>query len=167
MDALQNLGIDGWGIVLYLGNFGLLILLMHRYVYRPLVKMLDKRRETIKTNVEEAERLRKTLASEKAEEEKLREKREAELEHRIREVKKTVKEQAKTVLQDAEAQREAILTQASAQANRTIDGALSEAEEETKKRIKAVALAVLDGGVPESEVEKSVSESWKRLVKEA
>ena len=48
MDALQKLGIDGWSLVLYLVNYGILFFVLGKYVYKPLAKAMDARSEKIR-----------------------------------------------------------------------------------------------------------------------
>ena len=163
MDAFAKLGIDAWGIVLYLGNFGVLLWLMHRFVYKPLVKIVDERRGQIKENIEQAEKMRDELtASKEAAVAEAKEK-EAQMQSRFAEAKKLVKEEAAALLADAEERREALLTQAHEQAASVKEGILADAEGETKKRIEQVVLHVLKEGVPQDVVQQSVNDSWKTL----
>ncbi|MDG1950642.1 MAG: ATP synthase F0 subunit B [bacterium] len=163
MEALQNLGIDGWGLVLYLVNFGVLLVVLQRYVFRPLLAFIDKRREEISTNVNAAETMRATLESERAKEVSTREAREAELETRVRSVKQVAREEAKKTLADAESQREAILSQARVAADQAIGGAMDEAQEQMLERIQTVVMHVLKEEVSEETVRESVKKSWSKL----
>src|SRR5581483_11944040 len=55
---LQQLGVD-WGKLLVQAiNFLLLLYLLQRMAYRPLLRMMDQRRERIRNDLEEARRLR-------------------------------------------------------------------------------------------------------------
>lgn len=163
MEALQKLGIDGWGIVLYLVNFGVLLVVLQRYVFRPLLAFIDKRREEISTNVNVAEQMRTKLEAERAEEAATRQAREAELETRVRNVKQVAREEAKKTLADAEAQREAIMSQARIAADQTISGAMDEAQEQMLERIQTVVMHVLKEEVSEETVRESVKKSWSKL----
>jgi F-type H+-transporting ATPase subunit b len=163
MEALQKLGIDGWGIVLYLVNFGVLLVVLQRYVFRPLLAFIDKRREEISTNVNAAEQMRTKLEAERAEEAATRQAREAELETRVRNVKQVAREEAKKTLADAEAQREAIMSQARIAADQTISGAMDEAQEQMLERIQTVVMHVLKEEVSEETVRESVKKSWSKL----
>lgn len=163
MDALAKLGIDGWGILLYLVNFGILMVVLHRYVFVPLTSFLDERRNQIKENVEQAEAMRTQMEADRAAEAKERAEREANLADRIAEAKRVVKEEAKTMLSNAESQKEAILTQAGEQRDALVASALSEAEQETISRIRAVVSHVLKQEIPADVVKKSVASSWKQV----
>ncbi len=165
MDALGQLGIDAQGLLFYLVNFGILIVVMHRFVYKPLMKVLSDRREQIKHDVEAAANLREELEVTKSNEEKERKARELELDERIKQAKRVVREDAKRMLQEAEGRRDALLAQAAETAQATIDGAMTGAENEIINRVRKVVMHVLKD-VPEEIVEKSVEESWSRVVKQ-
>ena len=166
MDALAQLGIDAQGLLLYLVNFGILLLVMYRFVYKPLVKVMADRREQIKHDVESAANMREELEVFKQNEEKERRARELELDERIQEAKKVVREDAKKLLADAEAQRDSVIAQANETAQATIDGAMAGAESEIISRVRKVVTHVLKD-VPEEIVEKSVQDSWKRVTQKS
>ena len=166
MDALAQLGIDAQGLLLYLVNFGILLLVMYRFVYKPLVKVMSDRREQIKHDVESAANMREELEVFKQNEEKERRARELELDERIQAAKKVVREDAKKLLADAEAQRDSVIAQANETAQATIDGAMAGAESEIISRVRKVVTHVLKD-VPEEIVEKSVQDSWKRVTQKS
>lgn len=165
MDALANLGIDGWGLLLYLVNFGLLLWLMQRYVYKPLVKYLDKRRDQIKEDVDRAAMLRKDLDAEREGESAQRAKRLEALDAQVKDAKQLARTEAKQMIADAETQRDAILSNASKTADATIAATMSDAEGEILERVRRVVTHVLEDGVPQDLVDKSVQDSWKRVTK--
>ncbi len=165
MDALAKLGIDGWGILLYLINFGVLLILMQRFVYKPLVKFLDERRNRIREDVEQANLMREQLIQERAKEAKERQDRLNDLDDRVKDAKKIAREEAKRLLADAGTQRDSILAQATETANQTIEKTIAGAENEILQRIQAVAMHVLQDTVSETTVRKSVQDSWKTISK--
>jgi F-type H+-transporting ATPase subunit b len=164
MEALSQLGIDLWSVLLYLVNFGFILWVLTRYVYKPLMKYVDERRETIKNNVNEAEELRQTFESKMKEQEERLAAESAEAQEKLTGAKKFAKQEAKGIITDAQAQRDSILTDANVQANAIKGGILDEAQAATKARIMAVVQAVLEGGLPEETVKQSVETEWKKLV---
>jgi len=153
MEALSQLGIDLWSVLLYLVNFGFILWVLTRYVYKPLMKYVDERRETIKNNVNEAEELRQTFESKMKEQEERLAAESAEAQEKLTGAKKFAKQEAK-----------GIITDANVQANAIKGGILDEAQAATKARIMAVVQAVLEGGLPEETVKQSVETEWKKLV---
>lgn len=165
MDALAKLGIDGWGLLLYLVNFGVLLFLMKKYVYAPLVKMLDERRDRIKEDVEKASEMRVALKKERAEEVEERKQRLAELDERIQDAKSMAREEAKKLISEAETQRDAILAHASQTADATIAATIDKSQQEIIKRVQRIVTHVLEEGVPEKTVQESVQKSWDSIAK--
>ncbi len=55
---LQQLGVDWGKLAVQAINFLILLYLLHRMAYRPLLRMMDQRRERIRNDLEEARRLR-------------------------------------------------------------------------------------------------------------
>ena len=165
MDALANLGIDGWGLLLYAVNFGVLIWLMHRFAYKPLVRMMDERRELIRTNVQEAQALRSEWEEKAEVEEEARKKREQELDVRVTEAKSVARKEAKIMIEEAQKQREAILSQASRAAEQTMNTTIDRTEKEILDRVRRVVAHVLESDIPEDVVNASVERSWKALSK--
>ena len=165
MDALAHLGIDGWGLLLYAVNFGVLMALMHHFVYKPLVRMMDERRNVIKKNVQEAQDLRADLAQKAEAEQAERKQREQALDERILEAKSMARKEAKTVIDEANQQREAILSQAAKAADETKQAAIAQTEKEILDRVRRVVSHVLESDIPEDVVNASVERSWKALSK--
>ena len=100
MKGLANLGIDFWGLALYLVNFGLLALILTKFLYKPLLKVLDERSSRIKENLEEAERMQRDFETEmnkrKAQSEEIMKHMRLELEG----TKREAEDRAKAVIQD-------------------------------------------------------------------
>ncbi len=163
MDALAKLGIDAWGLVLYLVNFGILLVLMQRFVYKPLVKKLDERRDTIHSDVEAAKSMRSELEMQREQEAEERKKREQALDERVQSVKASVREDAKKMLTEAEAQRDSILAQASQVADERVASTISDAEREIISRMNKVVRHVLQDAVSEKDIETSVEKSWAQV----
>jgi len=63
MEALGKLGIDGRLLIAQILNFGILLFLLHRFLYKPLLGMLEKRRALIEKSLEEAKAISEKLSS--------------------------------------------------------------------------------------------------------
>lgn len=165
MEALAKLGIDGWGLVLYLVNFSVVLFLMYKYVYTPLLKYIDERRAKIKESVQQAESLRETVEAELQAKKDEQERHLSEQRQKIAEAQKFAKQSARELINQADAERERLLQAAQKQAEAMQNGILTEAEGEMKKRIQEVILKVLKNDVPERTVKKSVTEAVKTFAK--
>lgn len=54
MELFSKLGIDWRMLIAQMINFGILLFILHRYVYRPLIGMLEKREAMIEKSVTDA-----------------------------------------------------------------------------------------------------------------
>jgi F-type H+-transporting ATPase subunit b len=55
---LEQLGVDGWKLAIQAFNFLLLLLILQRFAYKPIVGMLDERSRRIRGDLDEARKLR-------------------------------------------------------------------------------------------------------------
>ncbi len=163
MDALQKLGIDGWSMLLYLVNTGLLLVLLTKLLYRPLLSMLDERRDTIRRNLHETELLKQRFAEETKQREKETRAAMDRLQADIVLAKEQAESRVKTLLANAEQERDALLEKARIQIQAEKGRLLKEVEVESRKRIEQTILFVLKNKIPEATVRASVEEAWKEL----
>lgn len=70
MDLIDKLGIDLKLLIAQIVNFGILLLILTKLVYKPILNLLDKRKKMIEENVENTQKIEERL--EKLEEEKER-----------------------------------------------------------------------------------------------
>jgi len=67
MEALSSLGINWHSLVSQIINFLILLTLLRIFLYKPIIRILEQRQETIKKGLEDAEKAKLDL--EKAEQE--------------------------------------------------------------------------------------------------
>ena len=67
-DLIQAFGINWKLLLMQLINFGLLLFVLHRFLYKPMLAMLEKRRKIVEVGVKNARKAESKLES--AEEEK-------------------------------------------------------------------------------------------------
>ena len=68
---LGTLGINAGSFIAQLVDFAIVVLVMWRFVYRPLVKMMDERTKEITDGLENAKRAEQALSSAKEEQEQM------------------------------------------------------------------------------------------------
>ena len=118
---MEGLGINLGYLMSQIVNFVLLLIILRVFLYKPIVTMLDRRREKIKTDLEEAEGAR-------SEAEAARQEYEKQLEE-AREERRSIVAQA---TEQAEKMREDILAKARAEAQEVV--AKTEEDMETLRR---------------------------------
>lgn len=124
---MQALGIDPQALLFQLIAFGLLVFLLHRLLYRPILRMLDERAERVRQGMEDAAKAREM--AEKAQEE---------FERRIAEAKKEGQEIVAQATEVSEKVRQDILAQARAEAEQ-----MMQRERERARREREQAMAEL------------------------
>jgi F-type H+-transporting ATPase subunit b len=155
---LEGLGINLGYLISQIINFLLLLVILRVFLYKPIVNMLDKRRETIRTDLEEAEAARSQAEAARQEYEKQLEE--------AREERRSMLAQAR---EQADKMREEILEKARGEARDLVTK--TEEEMETLRR---QAIAGAQGEIVElamSAAGKVVGESLdekaqRRLIQE-
>ena len=100
MELLDNLGVDGPKLIAQLINFGIVLLVLWKFAYKPVLEMLENRRQKIAQSMDEAEQIKTELAETQAERDKVM----AEANQRAEKLIADAKEAAKQV-GEAEGQR--------------------------------------------------------------
>jgi F-type H+-transporting ATPase subunit b len=118
---LEGLGINLGYLISQIINFVLLLVILRVFLYKPIVNMLDKRRETIRTDLEEAENARSQAEAARQEYEKQLEE--------AREERRTILAQAR---EQADKMREDLLDKARGEAQGLV--AKTEDEMESLRR---------------------------------
>ncbi len=163
MDVLSKLGIDWWQILLYLVNFGLIILLLSKFLYKPLLKYLDKRRDLIKQNIDEAENLKKEFDLEIKKQEVQTKKLLDQMNQEVAKAKQDAEVRAEELLQKAEEERKQIVAETKKQVEIMKNKIHEEVEQEIIVRMEETILDVLQNKVPKDIIKQSVKDSWKQL----
>lgn len=163
MDALQKLGIDGWSVLLYLVNIGILLTVLTKLLYKPLLKMMDERRNTIRKNLEESELLKAKFVEESTRQAQETKELLMKMQSEVAAAKAQAEVRAKELIAEADVRREQMLEDARRQVKETEAGILKEVEGETRKRIEQTILHVLKNKIPADVVKTSVQAAWKDL----
>ena len=61
MEGFSKIGIDWWSVLLYLINYGILLVVLAKFVYPRILKAVDARRQLISENINDANSLRAEL----------------------------------------------------------------------------------------------------------
>lgn len=110
MEALDSLGINLGAVIWHAINFVILLLILRRFLYRPVLRMLDERSTRIRESLEQAERLRQETAR--------------------------LEEQSRGILDEAKQEGARLLAQANQNAERILATARQEAREEQERLIQ-------------------------------
>lgn len=61
MEALEKLGINGWMLVFQAVNFAILLVVLYRFAYGPMIRFLDDRSEKIQQGLDNAIQAKRSL----------------------------------------------------------------------------------------------------------
>ena len=165
MEGLANLGISMESIVIYILNYGLLLAVLSYLLYDPIVKFTDERRETIKSQIEEASLIKQEFAQqlENLKQEKL----EAEktLKSELDSMQSFVADKKKELMSEMETERKKMLEKAAQEIAEAKEYMVSEVEVELQKKMSQIILEVISNKVPKEVIAESITEAWSEYKK--
>ncbi len=134
---MEKLGVNLPGLLLQAVNFLLLLFILQKFLYKPILNAIKTRQERIQRGLEEAERASQRLAEANTEAERI-----------LEEARARAQEIIAQATQEASRVREEIIAQARAEASRILERARMEVEREREMalaelRRQAIDLAVL------------------------
>jgi F-type H+-transporting ATPase subunit b len=158
-ELLTNLGIDWKLLVAQIINFLVLLFVLWKFAYGPIVAMLEKRQKKIEQGLKDAEKSHKKLL-ESAEKEK----------EVLRQARTEAKEIVEKAKEQAERSRSEMAVEAKTQAEKIISNAKLEIEREKEKTISEIKAEI--GGLVVAATEKVIGEKIdekkdKKLIEES
>ena len=112
MELLKNLGVDGPKLIAQLINFGIVLFVLWRFAYKPVLEMLETRRQKIAKSMDEAEQIKAELAETQAVRDKVMAEANARAEKLIADAKEAAKQVGKAEGERAVKQAEEIIRKA-------------------------------------------------------
>ena len=112
MELLKNLGVDGPKLIAQLINFGIVLLVLWKFAYKPVLEMLETRRQKIAKSMDEAEQIKAELAETQAERDKVMAEANQKAEKLITDAKEAAKQVGKAEGERAVKQAEEIIRKA-------------------------------------------------------
>ena len=161
MDKLLSLGIDPWSMLVYLVNTGVLLVILTYFLYKPILKFIDQRRQQIIDNIEEAKNLQKGFEEKLAQGEAKRKETEETLKEEIDKLKKYTEEKKKKLLTEMEQARSDIMQKAREEIDAKKASLIKDAQNEVVKLMTKIILEIVENKVPENVIQESIESSWK------
>ncbi len=127
MELLKNFGFDPVLFVAQVVNFLLIFFVLKRFLYKPILDMLKKRKETIEEGLEQAEEGRKLLEEVQVKEKEILKKARLEAEQIIKDAKIEAYEEAKKIEENAKEHAQRLIEDAGRQ--------IELSEKETEKKL--------------------------------
>ncbi|MFA7209518.1 MAG: F0F1 ATP synthase subunit B [Parcubacteria group bacterium] len=131
MELLDNLGIDGRLLLAQLINFVILLAVLYKFAYGPVLKILEERTKKIENGLKDAEESHKKLAE-------ISEKEAAVLVEARKNAQQIIKKSEETAVKNAEE----IMALAKDQSNKILEQAKKQIEQEKEKILAEVKTEV-------------------------
>jgi F-type H+-transporting ATPase subunit b len=144
-ELLHSLGIEWPILIAQLVNFAILLCVLHRFVYKPVIKAIDERRESARVTVEKEEYVAKLLMSAGEEREKV-----------LGEARRESQALLETARQSGEQLKRKMVVEAKAETARMESEADRKNEEEKIRMISEVKAEL--GGLVVSAIEHSLGD---------
>ena len=148
---MQNLGINGPLLLLQIIHFIIVLWLLNRVLYKPIMGVFERRKQRIADGLAEAEKVRAEASAERErlESQLATERRESQA--RLQQAVSASEEAAKRRLDEANAEAAELLSKARAEADATRANALSGLQGEIADLALAAASKVLSGAIDEQQ----------------
>lgn len=163
MDALAKVGIDLWSVLLYLVNTGLLVGILTYLLYKPVIKFLDTRRESIKSSLDEAEELKRVFEARTVEMQVAEKEMRETFEKELAQGRQYIAEMKATLATEMQAEKEKVMTQAMTDIAEEKARLFATVRSEVLETMGKVLVTVLGSRMPQDVVEKSIEEEWDRF----
>ncbi|MFA4995995.1 MAG: F0F1 ATP synthase subunit B [Patescibacteria group bacterium] len=159
---MEALGIDLKLLIAQIVNFVVLFLVLSKFLYKPITKMLSDREEKICKGLKDSENAEKCLGQAKENADKIKDDAFKEADKIISEAKKEASEKAASIVKKANDQADKILKNADEEAGMAKERALKEA----KKELSNVVVMALDKIVGEEIDANSKAKLTEQAIKE-
>lgn len=166
MDFLDKLGIDWKLFLAQLFNFAVLLFVLHRFLYKPVLKILDKRRKDIEENIEKTRSLEARLSNAETEIQKRLKQAEHEAQKIIHESRAAAESLRAETQERAEIAARKTAEEARKQFGREHDELIAQVKQESEEFIKKALLKIFEevgGEELRKALEKKAINELKRL----
>ena len=162
---LEKLGIELHILIAQIINFLVLLFILHRFLYKPLIKFLDKRKGIIEKGLNDAEKAREELSKiQTVKEEKIIEG-EREADKIIEKSKKTAEQKSGLILKEAQEKSEGIIKEAKQMAEEEKNEAKQKLKEEIRDLVFLTSSKILEKNIDAKENEKIINQQLNLLNK--
>jgi len=164
MEALTSLGINGKLLIAQIINFVILLLLLSKLLYKPILKMMEDRSEKIASGLKSAEQSEEALKKAEEEADKIREKAYKESNEILANAKAESDKSHKLLITKAEAQADQIRHHAAEEALAVKDKALKEAKGEISGLIISALEKITQNKITDKDKEEFAKSAAKEIL---
>jgi F-type H+-transporting ATPase subunit b len=162
-ETALKFGADWWGIISQMISFIIVAALLQKFAYKPILKVLEERRQTIKQGLENADKIKRQLAESEARYAEILNKANADAQKMIDEARASAAAVADRKQQQAIAEAEQIIAKAREATALEHDRILSELKREVG-RLVVDTTAKVTGKILTTDDQKRLSEDAARQI---
>ena len=162
-DTALKFGVNWWGLISQMISFTLVAILLQKFAYKPILKVLEERRQTIKQGLENADKIKQQLAESEARYKEILSKANADAQKLIDDARSSSATLAERKQQQAIAEAEQIIAKAREATALEHDRILSELKREVG-RLVVDTTAKVTGKVLTTDDQKRLSEDASRQI---
>lgn len=161
MEGLSKLGLDFQALFIYIVNFGVLVFILGKFLYRPTLEFLKQRQDKIKQSLNEAEGIK--VEFEKAMSSKIKEHNDTMQKFQIQlaEAQKNAQAEAIKIRKQAEQERQQLLAKTAEEVILMKQQMERQMEEDIVSRISKIISFALKSNMPAEEVLQKLRKAWK------
>lgn len=163
MGPLAKLGFNGPVFIAQLVNFGLLLVLLRLFAYKPIMKMLDTRANKIKESLEAGDRAKQEAVSAEKEIAKKIEEASASGQQIVGQAVKTAEEVKRRASQDAKKEADAIVAKAQVEIQREKQESMTELRKEVADLAVMVAGKAIGTSIDKETQRKLIENTLKEV----
>lgn len=157
--GLKAIGLDGKLLIAQIINFVILLLLLRRFLYKPLVGLLEQRRETIEKSQKQAAEIEKRFADFQIEHQQRIEESKQEAVALVAKAKEAAESLRQETLKSTQAEAEKLLTRANQEISSQKEKMLKEAKSEIGQLVIAATEKILGQTMTKDTQEKLLKEA--------
>lgn len=163
MEIVKEFGINPILLFAQIVNFTILLVLLRKFLYKPLLKVLEERKVKIAQSLKDAEEIEKRLAKTAEEQEKLLANAKSESNQMVADSKKEAKELSEKTLADARLAVEEILAKNQERLKLEKDQMMKEVKQELAELVTQAAEKVAKKTMNSGDNQRLVAETLKEM----
>ncbi len=163
MEIVEEFGINPILLAAQIVNFTILLVLLQKFLYKPILKVLDERKTKIAKSLKDAEEIEKRLEQSSIEQEKLLDKARIEAGTMIREAKEEAKALSEKTLAEAKSQVTLIMQKNSERLSLEKDQLMKDVKKDLAEIVMAASMKVSKQTIDEAANKKIVEEVVKEV----
>lgn len=163
MEIIEEFGINPILLAAQIVNFTILLVLLQKFLYKPILKVLDERKTKIAKSLKDAQEIEKRLEQSNIEQEKLLDKARVEAGTMIKEAKEEAKALSEKTVAEAKSQVTLIMQKNSERLSLEKDQLMKDVRKDLAEIVIAASMKVSKQTIDEAANKKIVEEVVKEV----